>query len=300
MDMPLQIDSLNKYYGTFHAVKDASFSIGEGEIFGLLGPNGAGKTTIISTIVTLENPSSGTVSIFGKNVHEHPIEAKRLVGVVPQELINYGFFTLDDLLMFQSSYYGIRHNQSHINFLLKKLDLWVHRKKMVSELSGGMKRRLLIAKALVHKPRLLLLDEPTAGVDIDLRNLLWEFIIEMKNEGLSILLTTHYLEEAEHLCDRIGVIHHGKLRRVAPTQTLLQELGHREIILTVNNPIPPVDSPYLTSQSAQQLHFLVPSTFQLCELLKQLHLQLENLRDISVREGNLQDVFQKILKDKEE
>ena len=211
---PLKVVNLKKSYGSVHAVNGVSFELNEGEIFGLLGPNGAGKTSIISTIVTLEKPTSGTVEVFGRDVRKDPRFTSTQTGLVPQELINHGYFTLEEILHFHSGYYGIAKNQERIDYLLNKLSLYEHRNKRVRQLSGGMKRRLLIAKALVHSPKLLLLDEPTAGVDIELRETLWSFVRELQKEGMSILLTTHYLEEAEELCDRVAIIDRGEVKRV--------------------------------------------------------------------------------------
>ena len=224
--LPLNILKLNKTYlrggEVLQAVKDVQFSIGRGEIFGLLGPNGAGKTSVISMITTLVSMTSGEILIFGKSLLKHPQEVKKLIGVVPQEIVNQGFFNLTEILTFHSGYYGVRNNRAYIDYLLKRLALWEHRNKQVKQLSGGMKRRLMIAKALVHKPRLLLLDEPTAGVDIELRSSLWEFVRELQKEGISILLTTHYLEEAEALCGRVGIIQQGELRYLGEIKKLFR------------------------------------------------------------------------------
>ena len=188
----LIINELVKNYGAVAAVNNVSFSVDKGEIFGLLGPNGAGKTSIISIITTLEKPSQGQVQVFGHNVVTDSLITKKQVGVVHQEVINSGFFDVEEILNFQSGYYGKRKNKERIDYLLHKLALYPHRHKKVKQLSGGMKRRLMIAKALVHEPQLLLLDEPTAGVDIELRETLWDFVRELRQQGISILLTTHY------------------------------------------------------------------------------------------------------------
>ncbi|NRA90934.1 MAG: ABC transporter ATP-binding protein, partial [Simkaniaceae bacterium] len=214
---PLKIKNLTKSYGKVVAVDDASFEIHPGEVFGLLGPNGAGKTTIISNIVTLQAFSKGVIEVFGIDIQKNPRLAKSHIGFVPQELIHHGFFSVEEILKYNASYFGIPLDKDHLKYLLDKLHLYHHRKKLVNQLSGGMKRRLLIIKALMHKPKLLLLDEPTAGVDIELRASLWKFIQELKKDNLSILLTTHYLEEAERLCDRIGILNQGVLKKVDTT-----------------------------------------------------------------------------------
>ena len=184
-NLPLEVKDLKKTYrnakgGPVEAVKGVSFTIAPGEIFGLLGPNGAGKTTAISMITTLEEPTSGDVLVYGNSVLTNSKETKKQIGVVPQEIVTQGFFNLVEILTFHSGYYGIWNNKARIEYLLKRLGLWEHRHKLVKQLSGGMKRRLMIAKALVHKPKLLLLDEPTAGVDIELRTSLWEFVRELQ------------------------------------------------------------------------------------------------------------------------
>ncbi|MCB0357844.1 MAG: ABC transporter ATP-binding protein, partial [Bdellovibrionales bacterium] len=235
MSLPLQVIELVKNYKNVEAVKNVSFQIQPGEIFGLLGPNGAGKTSIISCAVTLEQPTSGNIKIFGHDVQKEPKLAKYKMGIVPQELIHHGFFNTREILEIHSGYYGLINNRKRIDYLLQKLGLWEHREKKVRQLSGGMKRRLLVAKALVHQPKLLLLDEPTAGVDIELRESLWKFVRELQKEGVSVLLTTHYLEEAEELCDRVGILNSGKLIRVGETHQLIKELTHRRVSFNLRN-----------------------------------------------------------------
>jgi ABC-2 type transport system ATP-binding protein len=292
---PLEIAHLSKWYGSLRAVDDVNFEIGEGEIFGLLGPNGAGKTSIISTITTLNAPTSGKVRVFGCDVVESPKAAKYLTGCVPQELVNYGFFNVYELLQIQSGYYGLWRNGEQIEFLLDKLGLKEHRYKKVKELSGGLKRRLLIAKALVHKPKLLLLDEPTAGVDIDLRLSLWDFISELRDLGTSILLTTHYLEEAEKMCERIGVIHKGKLKLVGNTDEIVKKYTVREVNFTLKKEIAPFHHPYLISCEKNQLNFKLPSKNSIGELMTTLPIDLTSVQDVTIREGKLEDAFQKII-----
>jgi ABC-2 type transport system ATP-binding protein len=293
MDAALTISNLTKRYGDFTAVDDVSFSIDKGEIFGLLGPNGAGKTSIISILTTLAEATSGSVSIFGLP----PRKARHLIGCVPQELIHHGYFTVYDILVSYSSYYGIWHNEERIEFLLRSLSLWNHREKQVSQLSGGMKRRLLIAKALVHQPKLLILDEPTAGVDIELRSQLWEFVKELReNEGLSVLLTTHYLEEAEQLCDRIGILQYGRLKRIGSTSDLLEELTHRTVKIRLSSPIGSLSHPNLVEQEGDQLAFTVPRRAAITNLLTELGISLENIEDLHIREGTLEDAVNAILR----
>ncbi len=293
---PLDIAHLTKNYGSLCAVDDVSFNIQKGEIFGLLGPNGAGKTSIISTITTMEEPTAGTVSVFGFDVTLSPMQAKQLIGCVPQELVHHGFFTLEEILRIHSGYYGIRNNQKRIEFLIQKLALNRHRRKKVKELSGGLKRRLMIAKALVHSPKLLLLDEPTAGVDIELRSLLWEFVRELGKEGVSILLTTHYLEEAEALCDRVAFLDDGKVKRIGEPKTLVRELTEREVVMILKRPVPEISHPHLVSQSDHQLVFRFAASKSMGELIAELPLETQGIQDFVIREGKLEDAFQSIMR----
>jgi ABC-2 type transport system ATP-binding protein len=300
---PLRIRNLVKEYGSLRAVDDVSLEIRAGEIFGLLGPNGAGKTSIISTLVALEQPTSGTVEIFGYDVVKRPLDAKSLVGFVPQEIINHGYFSVEEILRFHSGYFGRLRNRPRIDFLLNRLGLYEHRKKKVKQLSGGMKRRLLIAKALVNEPRLLLLDEPTAGVDIELRRSLWEFVEELKREGITILLTTHYLEEAERLCDRVGIMRGGQVKRLGDTGELVKNLTKREISIVLRGgpESEALRHPLLLRAQAQpetglrELVFQTPATMSVGELLADLAIEMREVRDIAIREGNLEDALRSVL-----
>lgn len=292
---PLLVQGLTKWYRKLVAVEDVSFEIKPGEVFGLLGPNGAGKTTIISCIVTLQGFKEGTISVFGRDVAKDPQGAKAHLGFVPQELIHHGFFSAEEILKFHATYYGIKVEKSYLQYLLEKLHLWHHRFKTVNQLSGGMKRRLLIVKALLHKPKLLLLDEPTAGVDIELRASLWEFIQELKKENMSILLTTHYLEEAERLCDRVGILDHGRLRSVDTTANMLEKHSSKKISLTLCHPIKKVSHPLLISQSDHHLDFKTPNEMPLSTLFNEAHLELGAIQDINIKVGTLEDVMANVL-----
>ncbi len=296
---PIKIDALVKDYGSLRAVDNVSFEMKPGEIFGLLGPNGAGKTTLISTIMTLEEPTSGSVQVFGHDVTKEPQITKTLTGFVPQELIHHGYFDVEEIMNFHSGYFGLRKNKERIDWLLQKLSLYEHRKKKVKALSGGMKRRLLIAKALVHDPKVLLLDEPTAGGDIELREQLWTFVEELKSQGLSILLTTHYIEEAEQLCARVGILQKGKLRRVGPTRELVKELTKREIgIRLKQEPTSDPTHPMFLRRVGSELIFETPSTMGAGDLLDQLNLDLKQVADLNIREGSLEDALRRVLGDK--
>lgn len=293
----LQVDHLVKNYGSLRAVNDVSFTVSPGEIFGLLGPNGAGKTSIISTIVTLEQPTSGTAQVFGYDVLTNARLAKNSTGLVPQEVINHGFFSVQEVLHFISGFFGRRKNTERIEYLLHRLALWDHRHKKVKELSGGMKRRLMIAKALVHEPKLLLLDEPTAGVDIELRSTLWQFVKDLKKEGVSVLLTTHYLEEAEYLCDRVAILHKGELRKVGPTKELVRDLTTRSVRLILSQPLSSITHPLLVNQSGTEWEFRLPSNMGVGELLASVRLDPRMIQDIQIIEGDLEDAFRRILEE---
>lgn len=299
MSLPLEITNLRKAYkgGTVEAVRGVSFTVNPGEIFGLLGPNGAGKTTIISTITTLEKPSDGSVKVFGVEVSEDPMFTKKQLGVVHQEVINSGFFSVEEILTFHSGYYGIRKNTERIHYLLQKLSLFEHRQKKVKQLSGGMKRRLMIAKALVHTPKLLLLDEPTAGVDIGLRENLWKFVEELRDGGMSILLTTHYLEEAEQLCDRVGIINSGSLVALGNTKEIIRQYSHKRIrvILTEKHE---VITPYLVETVGEEYLFVVPQNKALGEFLSEVGIPTALIKDIQIEEGDLEEAFLKIVSQK--
>lgn len=292
--LPLKIENLVKAYGPTKAVNDVSFEVKPGEIFGLLGPNGAGKTSLISTIVTLEKPTSGRVLVFDQDVQESPQWTKSQIGIVPQEIVNHGFFDVMEIMDFQSGYYGLLNNQSRIEELVKRMGLWEHRFKKIRQMSGGMKRRLLIAKALVHRPKLLLLDEPTAGVDIELRSSLWQFIKELKHEGTSILLTTHYLEEAEELCDRVGVLHQGQLLKLGPTQELVERLTFKNIEISGRG-LGQLQHDSITFQTDQRVCLTVPSSQEMGWVLKSLQIQLDQIENIHIREGSLEEAFKTII-----
>ncbi len=291
----LDIQNLKKNYGTLEAVKGVSFDVRAGEIFGLLGPNGAGKTTIISSIVTLERPSSGKIQVLDCDTQVQPRLCKSMTGLVPQEIINHGFFDVEEILNFQSGYYGIRKNKEWIHQLMQKLQLFEHRHKKVKQLSGGMKRRLLIAKALVHKPKLLLLDEPTAGVDVELRKLLWDFVRELKREGMAIVLTTHYLEEAERLCDRVAFIHKGQIIKQGKTLELIRELTSRTVRVMLKHPLGDIRHEGLIGQTKEYIEFRLPSQKGVGDLLLELNLDARSIADMQIREGSLEEAFQLIV-----
>lgn len=227
MGVAVSIQQVEKRFGSLTALAGVSLDIAEGEFFGLLGPNGAGKTTLISCLAGLARPDHGALSVLGRDVVTDYREARRLLGVVPQELVFDPFFTVRETLKLQSGYFGIRDNDAWIDEILANLDLTSKANVNMRRLSGGMKRRVLVAQALVHRPPVIVLDEPTAGVDVELRQGLWQFIRRLNGEGHTVILTTHYLEEAEALCGRIAMLQRGKVVALDSTQNLLREFsGH--------------------------------------------------------------------------
>lgn len=290
----LSVQSLHKSYGNIHALKGVSFDIRPGEVFGLLGPNGAGKTSLISIVVTLEQATGGKVEVFGKDVALNSRLAKMHVGWVPQEVINHGFFSVEEILTFHAGYYGVRKPQDRIRYLLDGLGMTEHKEKKVKQLSGGMKRRLMIAKALIHSPGLLLLDEPTAGVDVELRSKLWDFVEKLKGEGLSILLTTHYLEEAERLCERVGIIHKGEIKALDKTRTLIDKWSRKRISLKLTNPVASIKHPDLVKGEGSDWNFLVPMDKSLGQLIRELGISADQLHDVQASDGKLEEVFLKL------
>jgi ABC-2 type transport system ATP-binding protein len=239
----VETEQLQKKYPKVEALKGVSLRIERGEIFALLGPNGAGKTTWISVVCGLTRPTSGRASVLGHDVVRDSVAARKLIGLVPQELNFDPFFSAREVLGFQMGYFGLRPDDKRIMEVLRALELEDKADTNTRELSGGMKRRLLIAKALVHRPKVAFLDEPTAGVDVALRRDLWTYVRKLRSEGTTIVLTTHYLEEAEQLADRIAVIDHGELITLDTPRALMQKHGHKSVRITLAVPLdalPPV------------------------------------------------------------
>ncbi|MBY0452620.1 MAG: ABC transporter ATP-binding protein [Bdellovibrionaceae bacterium] len=283
----LDVQNVKKTYDdkvggkSVEALKGISFQIKPGQIFGLLGPNGAGKTTLIDSITTLEIPTSGEIKVFDDSVLKTPLKTKMNVGVVHQEVINTGFFSVEEILDFQSGYYGIYKNKARCEYLMHNLSLYEHREKKVKQLSGGMKRRLMIAKALVHSPKLLLLDEPTAGVDVGLRESLWKFVHTLKGEGMSILLTTHYLEEAEEMCDQVAVINKGQLLFNGSPKDMISQYSQKKIILSFKD--------------GQLKEFMEAQQIGISDFLVKHKIDLSSVQDIKIEEGRLEDAFSKMV-----
>lgn len=238
--LALQIDGLRKTYKNgFEALKGIDLSVKHGDFLALLGPNGAGKSTTIGIITTLVNKSAGSVKIYGNDLDEKPEKVKELLGIVPQEFNFNPWSPVERIILNQAGYQGVTRRQAKFETerLLKELGLWDKRKESARQLSGGMKRRLMIARALVHKPKFLILDEPTAGVDIELRRSMWDFLQETNRQGTTIVLTTHYLEEAEHLCNHIAIINNGEIVENTDKKTLLAKLNVETLVLDLAKPL---------------------------------------------------------------
>ncbi|PIR23818.1 MAG: hypothetical protein COV44_00785 [Deltaproteobacteria bacterium CG11_big_fil_rev_8_21_14_0_20_45_16] len=283
------------------AVDSLSLAIEQGEFFALLGPNGAGKTSVISSIAGLLNVERGSIEVFDSETATK--SAKALIGLVPQEPVHHGFFTVNQVLKFQSGYHGLWRNQERINYLLENLQLVKEKNKKVGQLSGGMKRRLGIAKALVHSPKVLLLDEPSAGVDIELRASLWEFMKKLNKEGMTILLTTHYLEEAQRLCNRIAIMNEGRLISVDATQELLLMMTERQISILLRSgfawdiSLMEAKPPGVVSlrKEGSSIELSMSGRCNLRDLLENLSLKIEDVVDIQMKEGPLEHAFLKIV-----
>src|SRR5215813_404914 len=238
MTPAISVSNLNKIYASgFQALKDVSLDIRHGEIFALLGPNGAGKTTLIGIICGIVNPTSGTVKVDGHDIISDYRQARSLIGLVPQELTTDAFETPPATLRFSRGLFGKPANPDCVVKVLKQLSLWDKRHDKIRMLSGGMKRRLMIAKALAHEPQILFLDEPTAGVDVELRKDMWQLVRSLRASGVTIILTTHYIEEAEEMADRIGVINKGSLIVVEEKRALMKKLGRKELTLHLLEPL---------------------------------------------------------------
>jgi ABC-2 type transport system ATP-binding protein len=297
----LAIHNLAKQYDGQPAVKGLSFTINPGEIFGLLGPNGAGKSTTINMIAGVTRIGSGAIEVFGYDNQRDYRVTRSLVGVMHQEVVIDNFFTIDQTLKFHAGYYGVHVDPAWRQMLIERLGLGPHLHKVMIKLSGGLKRRFMIAKAMLHKPRLLILDEPTAGVDVELRHTLWEFVREINQAGTTILLTTHYLEEAEQMCDRIAIMHHGELIALETTVSLLERLGTRGVIVHLRQALASLPAELAAwgarlEDHGRTLRLALPparTTGDLLALLARLDLAVA---DLETRRAALEDVFLQITK----
>jgi ABC-2 type transport system ATP-binding protein len=296
----IQIDHLSKQYGSgTKALSDVTLDIHEGEIIALLGPNGAGKTTLISIICGLVVPTGGTVRVGGHDIRTDWRGARKLIGLVPQEIALEPFETVLNAVRFTRGLYGEGPDDAYIEQVLRSLALWDKRDAKTRELSGGMKRRVLIAKALSHRPKVLFLDEPTAGVDVTLRREMWEVVDQLRREGVTIILTTHYLEEAEEMADRIGVINRGQLLLVKPTADLMGEFGKKTLTVELIEPLAAIpdtlaDRGLRLSADGRSLAYEYDTRAErtgIAHLLGDLAGQGIMVRDVSTRQSSLEEVF---------
>jgi ABC-2 type transport system ATP-binding protein len=296
----LSIAHLYKTYQSgFQALKDINLEISKGEIFALLGQNGAGKTTLISIICGIVNPTSGKVLVDGKNIIDDYREARELIGLVPQELSTDSFETVWNTVTFSRGLYGKPPDPALIEKILKDLSLWDKRNNKIMMLSGGMKRRVMIAKALSHEPKILFLDEPTAGVDVSLRKDMWNLVKILKENGTTVILTTHYIEEAEEMADRIGIIRSGELIMVDNKLALMNKLGKKELTLQLQDPLEnlpkELDTPGIVlSEDGYELTYHFDSKNEDIDIAQLLH-QISNLgiifKDLHTKQSSLEEIF---------
>ncbi len=280
--------------GSLRALDGVSFDICPGEFFGLLGPNGAGKTTLISILAGLARASSGRVSVMGHDVVADYAAARKALGIVPQELVFDPFFSVRETLRIQSGYFGVTHNEAWIDELLSELGLADKAGANMRQLSGGMKRRVLVAQALVHRPPVIVLDEPTAGVDVELRQTLWQFIARLNREGHTVLLTTHYLEEAEALCSRIAMLKLGRIVALDRTSTLLSGMASTMLRFKTDDALPPAlrAQARVTGRIAQLKAHDAAEVEQLLATLREAGVRVE---DLEIGRADLEDVFVQIM-----
>lgn len=297
MTPAIQISGIHKNFGNLHALKGVDLTIAQGEFFALLGPNGAGKSTLISILAGLISPSAGQISVMGFDVVKQYQQARQRLGVVPQELVFDPFFNVREMLRFQAGYFGHgSENDAWVDEILEGLGLADKANTNMRQLSGGMKRRALIAQALAHRPPVIVLDEPTAGVDVELRQMLWAFIKKLNSQGHTIILTTHYLEEAEELCSRVGMMKQGEIVALDSTANLLNKFAGKKLRLTLGDVTLPAN---IQGLQRSQEHGIF--TFALHDMA-QIELVLSSLRaanikvlDMQLNEADLEDVFMSLV-----
>ena len=303
----LSVSNLSKTYASgFNALKSINLTIRRGEIFALLGPNGAGKTTLISIICGIVNASSGTVAVAGQDIVRDYRAARSLIGLVPQELSTDAFETVWNTVSFSRGLFGKAANPAHIEKTLRALSLWEKKDNRIITLSGGMKRRLMIAKALSHEPQILFLDEPTAGVDVELRRDMWQLVRGLRDTGVTIILTTHYIEEAEEMADRIGIIAKGSLILVEEKSELMRKLGKKHLTLQLQHPLadlPPelVARGLALSEDGNDLIYTYDAQdtrIGIAELLKDLADLGIQFKDLHTQQSSLEDIFVSLVTDK--
>ncbi len=292
-------DLTKTYAGGMHALKGVSLDIRAGEIFALLGPNGAGKTTLISIVCGIVRATSGTVLVAGHDIRTEYRAARELIGLVPQELAIEAFETVRAAAAFSRGLFGRAPDPAHVERVLRDLSLWDRRDDVLMTLSGGMKRRVMIAKALAHEPRVLFLDEPTAGVDVELRQDMWALVRRLRESGVTIILTTHYIDEAEEMADRIGVVNNGELVVVDDKKALMKKLGKRQLTLTLQDPLAAVPAGLGEWQLAlcangHELQYTFDAAHEqtgVAPLLRRLDQLGINYRDLNTRESSLEEIF---------
>lgn len=293
----IKVRRLCKYYGNVRALADIDLDIEQGEFFALLGPNGAGKTTLISIIAGLTHASSGFVSVMGHDVTTQYQAARRVLGVVPQELVFDPFFTVRETLMIQSGYYGIRRNDDWVDEVIHHLDLSDKAHTNMRALSGGMKRRVLVAQALVHKPPVIILDEPTAGVDVALRQALWRFIRRLNRNGHTIILTTHYLEEAEVLCNRVAMLKQGSIVALDSIQNLISKCTHQSLRLRLSSDTLPAELHKQRISYSDGYHFLKINDYsEIASVLAKLRDSGLQVLEMKIIQSDLEEVFVNIMR----
>ena len=302
----LSVQNVSKTYaGGFQALKNIDLSIDKGEIFALLGPNGAGKTTLISIICGIAGLTEGSISVGGHDIDRDFRAARSMIGLVPQELTTDAFESVWATVSFSRGLFGKKRNPAHIEKVLRDLSLWDKRDSKIMTLSGGMKRRVLIAKALSHEPEVLFLDEPTAGVDVGLRREMWEVVRQLRESGVTIILTTHYIEEAEMMADRIGVISRGELILVEDKAELMRKLGHKELTLHLQEPIQRLpdgldDYDITLAPDGESLTYSYDTTAErtgIATLMSRLSDAGIRFRDLSTKQSTLEEIFVNLVRD---
>jgi ABC-2 type transport system ATP-binding protein len=299
MSDAIYINNLSKEYDKKPALRSLNLNVEMGSIFGLLGPNGAGKSTLINILAGTVLKSAGEVRVMGVDIDSQPKKARSLIGVVPQEIVADTFFPLHQALEFTAGYFGIKPKDRITDDLLKALSLWDKKDSFPQRLSGGMKRRFLIAKAMVHSPKILILDEPTAGVDIELRTQLWDYVTKLNKEhGVTIIITTHYLAEAQELCDNIAFINEGKIIKQDSKKKLLADLGSRHLEVEFENPAKlKTDNKKYQIISDNKIRFdLHTEKNDFADIFKTIHAMGLKIKDLHMSEPDLEDIFHKILK----
>jgi ABC-2 type transport system ATP-binding protein len=286
---------VRKHYGKLCALDNVDLRIAQGEFFGLLGPNGAGKTTLINLLSGLSKPDVGQISVMGHDVVRQYRDSRRLLGVVPQELVFDPFFNVRETLRFQSGYFGVKHNEAWIDEVMHHLDLSDKADTNMRRLSGGMKRRVLVAQALVHKPPVIVLDEPTAGVDVELRQSLWRFIRQLNRDGHTVLLTTHYLEEAETLCGRIAMLKQGRIVALDSTRNLLDSASGCRVRLRLSGEPPAALAAQRAERDGDEYLLALPSYTALEAVLAQLREAGVAVLEMSVQQPDLEEVFLRVV-----